>query len=68
MQISRHWRIRKQRYSMVGAVCPNCDTKMFPVREVCPTCGYGSQAFHQQLNQEDLYTQPVAVFNHIVNF
>jgi uncharacterized OB-fold protein len=42
MEIPRHWRIRKQRYSMLGGSCPSCDAKMFPVRTVCPNCGYGS--------------------------
>jgi uncharacterized OB-fold protein len=66
MQISRHWRIRKQRYSMMGGVCPNCDAKLFPVRDVCPNCGHGSQAF-LDLEQDNLYSQPVAVFNHVVS-
>jgi uncharacterized OB-fold protein len=41
MEIPRHWRLRKQRYSMVGGSCPSCDAKMFPARNVCPNCGYG---------------------------
>jgi uncharacterized OB-fold protein len=39
MEIPRHWRIRKQRYSLVGEVCPHCDAKIFPPRDVCPECG-----------------------------
>lgn len=39
MEISRHWRLRKQRYSLVGEVCPHCDAKLFPPRDVCPECG-----------------------------
>jgi uncharacterized OB-fold protein len=42
MEISRHWRIRKVRYSLQGGSCPNCESKMFPMRSVCPSCGYGS--------------------------
>lgn len=38
MEISRHWRLRKQRYSIVGEFCPGCDTKLFPPRDVCPVC------------------------------
>jgi uncharacterized OB-fold protein len=39
MEIPRHWRLRKQRYSLIGEVCPHCDAKLFPPRDVCPECG-----------------------------
>ena len=39
MEIPRHWRLKQQRYSLVGEVCPHCDTKIFPPRDVCPNCG-----------------------------
>lgn len=39
MEIPRHWRLKKQRYMLVGVVCPHCDEKIFPPREVCPYCG-----------------------------
>jgi uncharacterized OB-fold protein len=38
MEISRHWRIRQQRYGLVGEVCPHCEEKIFPPRDVCPNC------------------------------
>ncbi|MDW8327679.1 MAG: Zn-ribbon domain-containing OB-fold protein [Anaerolineales bacterium] len=38
MEISRHWRIRQQRYGLVGEVCPHCQEKIFPPRDVCPNC------------------------------
>lgn len=39
MEVPRHWRIRQQRYSLVGEVCPHCEAKIFPPRDVCPECG-----------------------------
>jgi hypothetical protein len=39
MEISRHWRLSRQRYGLVGEVCPHCRTKIFPPRDVCPDCG-----------------------------
>lgn len=39
MEIARHWRLRQQRYSLVGEVCNNCDRKIFPPRDICPNCG-----------------------------
>lgn len=39
MEIPRHWRLQQQRYGLVGEVCPHCDGKIFPPRDVCPHCG-----------------------------
>jgi len=39
MEIPRHWRLKKQRYGLVGEVCPHCQVKIFPPRDVCPECG-----------------------------
>ncbi len=40
MEIPRHWRLKQQRYSLVGEVCPHCEAKLFPPRDVCPECGH----------------------------
>jgi uncharacterized protein len=39
MEIPRHWRLKQQRYALVGEVCPHCEVKIFPPRDVCPECG-----------------------------
>ena len=39
MEIPRHWRLQKQRLGLVGEVCPHCQAKIFPARDVCPECG-----------------------------
>jgi uncharacterized OB-fold protein len=39
MEVPRHWRLKQQRYALVGEVCPHCDAKIFPPRDVCPHCG-----------------------------
>lgn len=39
MEAPKHWRLRKQRYALVGELCPRCDAKIFPPRDVCPYCG-----------------------------
>jgi len=39
MEVPRHWRLKKQRYAMVGEICPDCKTPNFPPRAVCPHCG-----------------------------
>jgi uncharacterized OB-fold protein len=38
MEVARYWRTTRQRYQLVGEVCPNCSGKIFPPRDVCPTC------------------------------
>lgn len=45
------WRTKQQRYSLRGAVCPECAQAVFPPRRVCPHCA------HEQAQAEnDLYT------------
>jgi uncharacterized OB-fold protein len=39
MEIPRHWRLKQQRYGLIGEVCPHCETKIFPPRDICPNCG-----------------------------
>ncbi|HEY60660.1 MAG TPA: Zn-ribbon domain-containing OB-fold protein [Anaerolineae bacterium] len=39
MEVPRHWRLRKQRYALVGETCPHCGARIFPARDVCPQCG-----------------------------
>ena len=39
MEIPRHWRLKKQRYSLTGEVCPHCQAKLFPPRDICIECG-----------------------------
>lgn len=38
VEIARHWRLKAQRYQLVGEVCPKCQAKIFPPRDVCPEC------------------------------
>jgi uncharacterized OB-fold protein len=39
MEIPRHWRLKQQRYGLIGEVCPHCEAKIFPPRDICPHCG-----------------------------
>lgn len=38
MSVPRTWRLRRQRYRLVGEVCDRCGTPIFPPRDVCPEC------------------------------
>lgn len=37
MEIPPHWRLKDQRYRLVGERC-GCGAKLFPPRDVCPVC------------------------------
>jgi len=38
--ISINWRLKKQRYNLIGQKCPICSITLFPLKEVCLNCGY----------------------------
>ncbi len=38
MEISRHWRLKAQRYRLIGSACSTCGKVMFPPRPVYPRC------------------------------
>ena len=38
MDMPRHWRLKEQRYNLVGTECLACRAKQFPPRPVCPDC------------------------------
>lgn len=56
MEVPRHWRLRKQRYRLVGEVCPHCDTKIFPPRDVCPECHQEAKALYQFSGRGEVYS------------
>ena len=56
MEVPRHWRLRKQRYALVGEVCPHCDAKIFPPRDVCPECGGEAKTAYQFSGKGEIYS------------
>jgi uncharacterized OB-fold protein len=56
MEIPRHWRLRKQRYSLTGEVCPHCDAKLFPPRDVCPECGGEARTLYNFSGRGEVYS------------
>lgn len=38
--IAINWRLRKQRYRLMGYKCPICNITMFALKQVCPNCKY----------------------------
>jgi uncharacterized OB-fold protein len=56
MEIARHWRLKKQRYALVGEVCPHCQAKIFPPRDVCPECGGEAKTEFQFSGKGEVYS------------
>jgi len=56
MEIPRHWRLRKQRYGLLGEVCPHCDAKLFPPRDVCPECGQEAKTLYNFSGRGEVYS------------
>jgi uncharacterized OB-fold protein len=56
MEIPRHWRLKQQRYGLVGEVCPHCQAKLFPPRDVCPECGHEAKTAFQFSGKGQVYS------------
>ncbi len=56
MEISRHWRLKKQRYALIGEVCPHCGAKIFPPRDVCPECNREAKTTFQFSGRGEVYS------------
>lgn len=56
MEVSSHWRVRQQRYALVGEVCPSCEAKIFPPRDVCPECGDEAKTHFQFSGRGEVYS------------
>jgi uncharacterized protein len=56
MEIPRHWRLKNQRYKLVGEVCPHCEAKLFPPRDVCPECGLEAKTLYTFSGRGEVYS------------
>ena len=56
MEIPRHWRLKNQRYQLVGEVCPHCEAKIFPPRDVCPECGGEAKELYTFSGRGEVYS------------
>ena len=56
MQVARHWRLKKQRYALVGEVCPHCEHKIFPPRDICPDCGQEAKDLYAFSGRGEVYS------------
>jgi uncharacterized protein len=59
MEVPRHWRLQKQRYGLLGEVCPHCDAKIFPARDVCPECGGEAKEPYRFSGKGEVYSYTI---------
>jgi uncharacterized OB-fold protein len=50
MAIPILWRTKKERYSLQGEVCPECERVVFPARRLCPYCGCEAETYNTHVN------------------
>jgi uncharacterized OB-fold protein len=56
MELSRHWRLHNQRYSLVGEECDKCGAKLFPPRDVCPECSKPAKELYTFSGKGEVYS------------
>ena len=56
MEVARFWRTTSQRYSLIGEVCGNCGNKIFPPRDVCPTCEHEAKTAYTFNGKGEVYS------------
>ena len=56
MEVIRHWRLKKERYALVGEICPHCQVKIFPPRDICPECGEHARTLYKFSGRGEVYS------------
>jgi uncharacterized OB-fold protein len=56
MGIATNWRLRQQRYRLVGEICEKCGEHIFPARDVCPGCEAPAQAPFEFSGRGEVYS------------
>ncbi len=59
MHISQNWRIKTQRYTLIGEKCPSCGTFIFPPRDVCPDCAAEAKTEHFLSGKGEVFSYTV---------
>jgi uncharacterized OB-fold protein len=53
--------MKKQRYALVGEMCPKCETYQFPPRAVCPVCAEQAQERHSLADRQPVMAMAEAL-------
>ena len=55
-EIPRFWRNKKERYRLLGEICPSCEEKIFPPRDICPHCGGPAHDKYELSGKGEVYS------------
>ena len=64
LDIPRHWRLRKQRYQLIGEICGGCSDELFPPRDICPSCGDEAKKLYQFSGKGEIYSYTILQRDH----
>jgi uncharacterized protein len=56
MRVSQNWRLKAQRYTLIGERCPSCGHFIFPPRDVCPECVAEARTLYQFSGKGEVYS------------
>jgi hypothetical protein len=56
MGVPQDWRLREQRYRLLGEICLNCGRTLFPPRDVCPECGASAKAMSAVADRREVFS------------
>ena len=56
MGVPQDWRLRKQRYLLMGEICLNCGRRLFPPRDICPECGASVRATFAVADRREVFS------------
>lgn len=57
-EIARNWRLRQQRYRLVGEKCPNGHF-VFPPRDICPDCSDEAKEPYELSGKGEVYSSTI---------
>lgn len=57
--IPRNWRVRQQRYRLVGERCERCGSALFPPRDTCPHCAGPAQTPYELSGRGQVYSYSI---------
>ncbi len=59
MHVARNWRVRQQRYRLIGERCEECGQAIFPPRDTCPHCAEPAQTPYPLSGRGEVYSYTV---------
>ena len=59
MHIAQNWRVKTQRYALIGEQCPSCGQFIFPPRDICPECAAEAKTEYMLSGKGEVFSYTV---------